>query len=777
MSKALDSYTSLNIQDNEIESDKNNVNKQLKPHPPSSQYIQQDYHRHYRIKSNPNKSHPSSKLKYSSKITSSNSSLNNSKQTLNEQNSIKGRSRTQSSIIHYSRTKLTSDRDSLNKSYDLNSIFLVPQKKHLKAKSSISYYNSNNNSNKNFNIHDSEFNKRNKLQFSSKTHLLLSSPSKNKHERKKSNISVASSIKGISNGKLPLKLALFNSNNMLNSVKSVYEKSIDKKLKPKKLCNFSSIENLENSIKKYNTTLQKKLEASSTINMNGSSLNNIATLNNKNFGSINLFGILSSQIINNNVSEFLMDTLDTNKTSKMMKKSRNSRSIINIHNSSINNNSNFKNCIRIFIGTWNMMGRSPPPNITPFIDINNDDYHIVAIGTQECGKNITEAMIFPSCEEWENALQHHLTKKYQLIKSEVMGSLHLAIFINKECSTHIKNAKAFNVKTGVANVMTNKGAIGISFQFDAITFLFVNSHLTAYQKRVSDRNDDYKRISKGLHMNLNNNNYDQNYDYIFWFGDLNYRINGTRSIVDKLIKENQFEVLLANDQLKIEMNKGNAFNTFSEPPITFRPTYKFDVYTKINSSNDIPMNSEMTMNNINSSINSSLSNALVTSNANTNTIKYNNINNNEMTQDNSNKSTLLKYDHKEENINNSVIGINGMNSNILMPQKNVYDTSKKARIPSWTDRILFRVRNQKPLNSVILESNTQKTQYNNMNSIRIPLKPVVVEKYTNCENMHWSDHKPVIGSFRIENNWSCDDIVSSKKVVHRKTNKNACVIQ
>ncbi len=38
--------------------------------------------------------------------------------------------------------------------------------------------------------------------------------------------------------------------------------------------------------------------------------------------------------------------------------------------------------------------------------------------------------------------------------------------------------KSYNVKTGVANVMTNKGAIGISLQFDALTFLFVNSHLT-----------------------------------------------------------------------------------------------------------------------------------------------------------------------------------------------------------------------------------------------------------------------------------------------------------
>ncbi|ORX77736.1 DNase I-like protein [Anaeromyces robustus] len=531
------------------------------------------------------------------------------------------------------------------------------------------------------------------------------------------------------------------------------------------------------------------MNSNTTINLNNNNnnlnMNNLNSINNKNLGSINLYELLSSQLIHNHLPEFLIDSFDTNKSSsKILKKNKNSRSLISINNISMINDSDFQKCIRIFIGTWNMMGRSPPPNIKPFIDINNDNYHIVAIGTQECGKNITEAMIFPSCEEWEKALQKHLTKKYQMIKSEVMGSIHLAIFINKECSSHVKNVKAYNVKTGVANVMTNKGAIGISLQFDALTFLFVNSHLTAYQKKVSDRNDDYKRISKGLHMNLNNNNYDQSYDYIFWFGDLNYRINGIRSIVDKLIKENQLEVLLANDQLKIEMNKGNAFNSFSEAPITFRPTYKFDVYTKNYVTNDMSIHSPVPTI---SSEGRSLSN--------------NYINPSLLLNNNSNVNNSIN--HQKLNIDNKP-NINNITGAM---------TLATTRIPSWTDRILFRVRHQKPptspntyylpyqnQNSILQQQQQEKEKekeekeentindddnssitkqsiYNNMNSIRIPLKPIYVEKYTSCENMYWSDHKPVIGSFRINNDWSSDDITNNKKVIHRKTNKPACIIQ
>ncbi|OUM68213.1 hypothetical protein PIROE2DRAFT_4225, partial [Piromyces sp. E2] len=288
-------------------------------------------------------------------------------------------------------------------------------------------------------------------------------------------------------------------------------------------------------------------------------------------------------------------------------------------------------------------------------------------------------------------------------------------------------------------------------------------------------------------------------------------------------------VLLANDQLKIEINKGNAFNTFSEAPITFRPTYKFDVYTKTYAPMtpiaptapmapiapmapmDTPINSEITSEYAKSSTidsppdNANKTSAILTTSPNidifdstttTGTPK------NEMNQKHwkeGDESKPLKNENGKENMppNNGIgIGMNGGYDTTIatttttttplskpIELKNVYDTSKKARIPSWTDRILFRVRNQKPLSAVLLESSSNnnhntshQTQYNNMNSIRIPLKPVLVEKYTSCENMHWSDHKPVIGSFRIENDWSCDDAVNNK-VVHRKTNKNACIIQ
>lgn len=66
------------------------------------------------------------------------------------------------------------------------------------------------------------------------------------------------------------------------------------------------------------------------------------------------------------------------------------------------------------------------------------------------------------------------------------------------------------------------------------------------------------------------------FDHVIWCGDFNFRINGTRDIVDTLLKQNRCDVLLDNDQLTMLMQYDKAFKGFKEGPVTFRPTYKFD---------------------------------------------------------------------------------------------------------------------------------------------------------------------------------------------------------
>lgn len=85
----------------------------------------------------------------------------------------------------------------------------------------------------------------------------------------------------------------------------------------------------------------------------------------------------------------------------------------------------------------------------------------------------------------------------------------------------------------------------------------------------------------------------QVFDRVVWAGDLNYRINTPRAVADLLLSKDMHEVLLKNEQLSLERSKhggeGGAgsqgegrgeslvpFSGYSEGPLNFRPTYKFD---------------------------------------------------------------------------------------------------------------------------------------------------------------------------------------------------------
>eukprot|EP01062_Namystynia_karyoxenos_P069916 TRINITY_DN65330_c0_g1_i1.p1 TRINITY_DN65330_c0_g1~~TRINITY_DN65330_c0_g1_i1.p1 ORF type:complete len:1099 (+),score=303.75 TRINITY_DN65330_c0_g1_i1:99-3395(+) len=67
------------------------------------------------------------------------------------------------------------------------------------------------------------------------------------------------------------------------------------------------------------------------------------------------------------------------------------------------------------------------------------------------------------------------------------------------------------------------------------------------------------------------------YDYVFWFGDLNYRLAGIPNIQARaMIAAQQLSELLQYDQLSYARLTDGAFSGFAEAQIVFPPTYKFD---------------------------------------------------------------------------------------------------------------------------------------------------------------------------------------------------------
>jgi hypothetical protein len=140
-----------------------------------------------------------------------------------------------------------------------------------------------------------------------------------------------------------------------------------------------------------------------------------------------------------------------------------------------------------------------------------------------------------------------------------------------------------------------------------LSFLFIGAHLTAHQHNVTSRNQDYQSIVQRLPLGTkgpyagsfdsvrcprtqapsnadpdapsNCRDVTTEFDVCFFGGDLNYRINGTKSAIEYIVerKRDLRSVLSDNDQLIKEMRKGAVFHDFQEGPLRFRPTYKFHV--------------------------------------------------------------------------------------------------------------------------------------------------------------------------------------------------------
>ncbi|XP_004525259.1 72 kDa inositol polyphosphate 5-phosphatase [Ceratitis capitata] len=242
--------------------------------------------------------------------------------------------------------------------------------------------------------------------------------------------------------------------------------------------------------------------------------------------------------------------------------------------------------ITIFVGTWNMNGQNPPKQMNDFVLPLTVEHvpDIVAMGTQESS---------PDRFEWEVTIQETLGPSHVLFYSTNLGTLHLAIYMRRDLIWYCSAPEdaSLSVRTGTA--FRTKGAVAISFCLFGTSMLFVTSHLTAHQQKVKERVSDVKRIIHALdlpkNLNLRHKNKDvtQNFDNVFWCGDLNFRLSEPREKLLEWIQNTKFPLpshlphgYMHTDQLSSVLSDGAAFRGFMEANITFPPTYKYDPGTQ-----------------------------------------------------------------------------------------------------------------------------------------------------------------------------------------------------
>jgi len=249
------------------------------------------------------------------------------------------------------------------------------------------------------------------------------------------------------------------------------------------------------------------------------------------------------------------------------------------------------NSLRVLVVTWNLYGKKPKDGLEKLFNTEKVKHHIISIGTEECLRSIPVSTLYESKSYWVNMLRKHLEKDYIMLKSHSMNALHLTVFAHRSIFGIVRGIESAEVRTGLGNILGNKGGIGITIKLCDTSFLFINCHLASGQKNTRQRNNDFERILNELELPKERiaqekkmkqkSNITDRFDYVFWSGDFNYRVNQTRENTIEFIKDNKFETLLKDDQMTITKEHGSTFNSFKEGEIKFPPTYKYQVNSNL----------------------------------------------------------------------------------------------------------------------------------------------------------------------------------------------------
>uniref|UniRef100_A0A3P8TS77 phosphatidylinositol-3,4,5-trisphosphate 5-phosphatase n=1 Tax=Amphiprion percula TaxID=161767 RepID=A0A3P8TS77_AMPPE len=248
--------------------------------------------------------------------------------------------------------------------------------------------------------------------------------------------------------------------------------------------------------------------------------------------------------------------------------------------------------ITVFVGTWNMGNAGPPHNINSWFQCKGqgktqDDtadhipHDFYVIGTQEDPLGEREW-----AETVKGVLRNITNISFKQVAINTLWNIRIVVLAKPEHENRISHVFTDSVKTGIANTLGNKGAVGISFMFNGTSFGFVNSHLTSGSEKKLRRNQNYINILRFLNLGdkkLNPFDITHQFTHLFWLGDLNYRVEFPSTeaeyIVTK-IKQQQYQELLSKDQLSMEKNEDKVFLHFDEEEITFAPTYRFERDTR-----------------------------------------------------------------------------------------------------------------------------------------------------------------------------------------------------
>jgi endonuclease/exonuclease/phosphatase family metal-dependent hydrolase len=222
---------------------------------------------------------------------------------------------------------------------------------------------------------------------------------------------------------------------------------------------------------------------------------------------------------------------------------------------------------RVYVTSWNIGQKAEPTQAT--LDKllgSSDGYGIVAMGFQECSRS--------KFNLWLKALNSYHEQRGRLLLSYIsMWDMFLLVYIDMAWIPSISDVQTQKKATGVANIMGNKGGLLLSFRLEDTSFCFVSCHLAARGSRLLVRNQNAKDLL-ALRPSSEQIEFAVEFDYVFWLGDFNYRIEEDFYRAIEIVAERNFSMLWDQDQMVRQKNANTMYATFQEGLLEFKPTYR-----------------------------------------------------------------------------------------------------------------------------------------------------------------------------------------------------------
>ncbi|KAF0030262.1 hypothetical protein F2P81_016993 [Scophthalmus maximus] len=199
-----------------------------------------------------------------------------------------------------------------------------------------------------------------------------------------------------------------------------------------------------------------------------------------------------------------------------------------------------KDRFRLHMVTWNVATADPPDDVTSLLHLNSPkspDLYVIG-----------------------------------------MQGLLLLFFSKLQHLPFIRDIQATYTRTGIFGYWGNKGGVSIRLSFYGHTLCFLNCHLAAHMKYATERVDEFEHIMNTQTFECKTAPRVVDHSLVFWFGDLNFRIQDHgMHFVRSCISNQTYNLLWSKDQLIMMKNKEEMLQEFEEGHLDFQPTYKFDL--------------------------------------------------------------------------------------------------------------------------------------------------------------------------------------------------------